>query len=530
MADTEGGFRLTFGEGRGLLSLASRDISAFGRVERLELEIPNLRFPFDVSGGVTRFKNHRLRLREMAVSFQADDLAGYLRGARLADYGLFAPQVEIDDGLVRIGARAVLGDRQAEFTATGAFTMVQPGRARLSMFDVRVYGFLPVPPPLLVTALFTALGAAPSHQPDEGVAPLLHLEGATDVEIDVRELALLALLPMHGWRMPERRHLDGTTLRAEAASQRLTVAFFPSQDTPEPAGLAVMPAGLADHAAAMSRLAAAERALLAGDVPRALESYRQAAPVETGDQTGTARLLNLLTSSAETLPEAETAASAALERWPGLASALLAEAVAASESGRPSHAAELFESLAGSSDRSRMDRAFASLAAARQWARAEQMDRAARALEESLANRFIIGPAVRALALRLGTEGRWDEILPVLARQELCARTGSADDVRATVEMAELAVASGEPDLCAKAVDALDDLLQREDWPDPTVPRAEAARQMAALCLVLGDEDAAIEWLNECLQGGHLRSARRQPRGGASVGSVGSRRAHPRLG
>ena len=36
------------------------------------------------------------------------------------------------------------------------------------------------------------------------------------------------------------------------------------------------------------------------------------------------------------------------------------------------------------------------------------------------------------------------------------------------------AVASGEPDLCAKAVDALDDLLQREDWPDPTVPRAEA--------------------------------------------------------
>ena len=513
MADTEGGFRLTFGEGRGLLSLASRDISAFGRVERLELEIPNLRFPFDVSGGVTRFKNHRLRLREMAVSFQADDLAGYLRGARLADYGLFAPQVEIDDGLVRIGARAVLGDRQAEFTATGAFTMVQPGRARLSMFDVRVYGFLPVPPPLLVTALFTALGAAPSHQPDEGVAPLLHLEGATDLEIDVRELALLALLPMHGWRMPERRHLDGTTLRAEAASQRLTVAFFPSQDTPEPAGLAVMPAGLADHAAAMSRLAAAERALLAGDVPRALESYRQAAPVETGDQTGTARLLNLLTSSAETLPEAETAASAALERWPGLASALLAEAVAASESGRPSRAAELFESLAGSSDRSRMDRAFASLAAARQWARAEQMDRAARALEESLANRFIIGPAVRALALRLGTEGRWDEILPVLARQELCARTGSADDVRATVEMAELAVASGEPDLCAKAVDALDDLLQREDWPDPTVPRAEAARQMAALCLVLGDEDAAIEWLNECLQGetpGPIAQAARQ--------------------
>ena len=501
MADTEGAFRLTFVEGRGLLSLAGRDIAAFGRVEKLELEIPNLRFPFDLSGGVTRFKNHRLKLREMAVSFEADDLAGFLRDARLADYGLFGPEVEIDDGLVRIGARAVLGDRQAGFTATGAFTMVQPGRARLSMFDVRVYGFLPVPPPLLVTALFTAVGAAPSRQPDEGVAPLVHLEGATDLEIDVRELALLALLPMHGWRMPERRHLDGTALRAEAAAQRLTVAFFPSEDAPEPAGLAVVPARLADHAATMSRLAAAESALLARDVSSALQSYRQAAPVEAGDRSGTSRLLNLLSSAAESLPEAETTASAALERWPGLASALSAKAIAASESGRPAQAAELFESLAGSSDGSRMDRRFALLAAARQWAWAEQTDRAARALEEALADRLTIGPAVRALALRLGAEGRWDEILPMLGRRALSASPGSPDDVAATIEMAELAAASGEPDLCAKAVDSLDGLLLREDWPDPAVPRAEAARQMAALCLVLGDEEAAIEWLNECLQG-----------------------------
>ena len=501
MADTEGAFRLTFVEGRGLLSLAGRDLSAFGRVDKLELEIPDLRFPFDLSGGVTRFKNHRLKLREMAVSFAADDLAGFLREARLADYGLFGPEVEIDDGLVRIGARAVLGDREAEFTATGALTMVQPGCARLSMFDVRVYGFLPVPSPLLVTALFTALGAAPSRQPDEGVAPLLHLEGATDLEINVRELALLALLPMYGWRMPERRHLDGAALRAEAASQRLTIAFFPSQDTHEPAGASLMSARLVEHAAAMSRLAVAESALLTGDVANALASYRQAAPVETGDQAVIARLLSLLTSAAETLPEAETTAAAALQRWPGLASAQLAEAVAASEDGRPVQAAEAFENLADSSDGSRMDRAAALLAAARQWARAEEMDRAGRVLEESLGQRLRIGPAVRALALRLGVEGRWDEILPMLGRRGLDAGAGSADDVGATIEMAELAVASGEPDLCAKAVDSLDDLLLRETWPDPVVPRAEAARQMAALCLVLGDEEAAIEWLNDCLQG-----------------------------
>ena len=501
MADTEGAFRLTFVEGRGLLSLAGRDIPGFGRVEKLELEIPNLRFPFDLSGGVTRFKNHRLKLRELAVSFEAKDLKGFLRDARLADYGLFGPEVEIEDGLVRVGARAVLGDRQAEFTATGALTMVQPGCARLSMFDVRVYGFLPVPPPLLVAALFMALGAAASPEPSDGVVPLVRLEGATDLEIDVRELALLALLPMQGWRMPERHHLDGTALRAEAVSQRLTVGFFPSQGAAEPAGSSLMPDRLADHTAAMSRLAAAERALLAGDVARSIEGYRQATPVESGDQAGTARLLNLLASATETLPEAEQTASAALQRWPGLASALVAQAIAASESSRPGLAAELLETLAASSDGSRMDRAFALLAAARQWARAEQPDRAVRALEESLAGRSALGPAARALALRLGAEGRWDEILPMLGRRAQDAQTGSSDDVGAAVEMAQLAVASGEPDLCAKAVDSLDDLLLREHWPDPAVPRAEAARLMAALCLVLGDEEAAIEWLHECLQG-----------------------------
>ena len=501
MVDTEGAFRLTFVEGRGLLSLAGRNIPGFGRVEKLELEIPNLRFPFDLSGGVTRFKNHRLKLRELAASFEAKDLMGFLRNARLADYGLFGPEVEIEDGLVRVGARAVLGDRQAEFTATGALTMVQPDCARLSMFDVRVYGFLPVPPPLLVAALFMAVGAAASPEPNDGVVPLVRLEGATDLEIDVRELALLALLPMQGWRMPERHHLDGTAMRAEAASQRLTVAFFPSQGAAEPAGSSLTPDRLADHTAAMSRLAAAERALLAGDVARSIESYRQAAPVETGDQAGTARLLNLLASATETLPEAEATGSAALQRWPGLASALAAQATAASESGRPELAAELLERLATGSDSSRMDRAFALLAAARQWVRAEQTDRAVRALEDSLAGRSALGPAARALALRLGTEGRWDEILPMLGRRTQGTQPGSSDDVGATLEMAELALASGEPDLCAKAVDSLDDLLLRERWPDPTVPRAEAARLMAALCLVLGDDEAAVEWLHECLQG-----------------------------
>jgi len=175
MADTEGAFRLTFVEGAGFSAWLAGTSLPLAGWRNWSWRSPTCAFP-SICRGSDPVQDHRLRLRELGVSFEAKDLTGFLREARLADYGLFGPEVEIEDGLVRIGARAVLGDRQAEFTATGALTMVQPGCARLSLFDVRVYGFLPVPPPLLVAALFMALGAAPSSESEDGVAPLVHLE------------------------------------------------------------------------------------------------------------------------------------------------------------------------------------------------------------------------------------------------------------------------------------------------------------------------------------------------------------------
>jgi hypothetical protein len=93
MADSEGAFRLTFVQGRGLLSLGGRDFEGLGRVDTLELEIPNLHFPFDLSGGVARFKNRRLRLRELALFVGSRELTGFLRRAPLGGFGIFDPQV-----------------------------------------------------------------------------------------------------------------------------------------------------------------------------------------------------------------------------------------------------------------------------------------------------------------------------------------------------------------------------------------------------------------------------------------------------
>ena len=159
------GFALTFVDGRAVLGLEGRPLSPLGRVERLEMEVPNLRFPFDFSGGVARFRNRRCRLRELSLSLSPADVAAFLRSPRLADFGIFDPQVTLTSGELRLDAAARVGEREVGFTARARLLPVPPRRARLAFFDVRVYGFLPVPGPMLVAALFATAGALPGTGP-----------------------------------------------------------------------------------------------------------------------------------------------------------------------------------------------------------------------------------------------------------------------------------------------------------------------------------------------------------------------------
>jgi hypothetical protein len=196
MVESEGAFRLTFVQGRGLLSLAGRDFEGLGRVDSLELEIPNLRFPFDLSGGVARFKNRRLRLRELALFVSSRELTGFLAKAPLAEFGIYDPRVTVSGSRLTLCARVLLGGHESEITAVALVSPQPPRSAGLCVYDVRAYGFLPIPVPLVVTALFSALGAeSPANlDPEVALPPLLHIRSASDIRIDVCELAMLAIL------------------------------------------------------------------------------------------------------------------------------------------------------------------------------------------------------------------------------------------------------------------------------------------------------------------------------------------------
>lgn len=503
MAEPEGAFRLTFVEGRGLLTLAGRDIPELGRVDRLELEIPNLRFPVDVSGGLARFKNRRLKLRHLSVSFGASDLAQALRAGRLADFGIVDPRVEIDGDLIRLTARALVGEHEAEFTVIAGLTVSAPFCARLVVFDVRLFGFLPVPAPALPMALCAALGAG---RGDGGCAdatslpPLLRLDGPSDVEIDLLDLFLLAVLPMYGWRLPERRHMAASAVLSGPSADRIQICF--GESPPDSASVSgkIQPQ-LAAHATLREHFAEAEAALLAGDVRSAIETYGRANPLQADDRLATERLLWLLASGTATLGEAEALAEKTLVHWPDNRAALLVQAIAISQRERFADAAVIYERFGALalSEGAPADHACAYWAAARLWVRAGDEARAIADLDAAVAHRSL-PPAVRALARFRAEEGRWDEISPLLARGEGDGGLEPGEgDARGAIEFAELATVSRDPALCGRAVAILDGLLSREIWPDPDVPRAEAARQMALLSEAVGDHDTAVEWLRDCL-------------------------------
>lgn len=507
MAESEGAFRLTFVQGRGLLSLTGRDFEGLGHVDSLELEIPNLRFPFDLSGGVARFKNRRLHLRELALFVGSRDIGGFLSRAPLADFGIFNPRVSIEGTRLTLCARVALGGREVEVTALAAIAPCAPRSVSLCIYGVRCYGFLPIPAPLVVTALFSALGAeSPANRDasaDFAVPSLIQVRSAAEVRIDVCELAMLAILPMHGWRLPQRSQVQIRVAGGAAQATRIPFVFseVDPMATADPLlGEDVIPAVLAMRDFGI-RAQPVEEALARGDIGTALAQLRAQGPLDAGDRVGTRRLLQVLVAAQDTLSEAGEVAQAALVRWPNFAPAVLALAVLASERGQPEEAAGFYERLAElSAEQGRADdESCALLAAARQCARMGETNRALVLLERSLIHR--LRPVARARVSKRAVAGDWDEILSAIADESASDAPEIHDEVAESLALVRQGTFAKDDALVAQAADSLESLLARGQWPESSLSRAEAAYELGLVRLSLADDEAASRWFAACIEG-----------------------------
>src|SRR5262245_51972922 len=93
------GFSLSLVEGKGVLGLRGQPFFDVIAIEELELEIPGLRFPFDLTGGPSRFRRKRCRMRGATLVVTERRLDAWLR----ARPGL------AELGVEELGARVVAG-------------------------------------------------------------------------------------------------------------------------------------------------------------------------------------------------------------------------------------------------------------------------------------------------------------------------------------------------------------------------------------------------------------------------------------
>ena len=196
------GFALRFVDGKGVLGLGDKLELGLVGVDRLELRVPNLRFPFDVSGGVARFQSRRCDFGACELTIDGARLQAWLDArTRLSRLGISQLRARIADGRIELSARARVGDSEAALTAR--VTLEPAGGQRLAarIGDVRLYGFLPAPAPLIGLGIAVGLGAEP-----EGKGHPLSVRGTGELSLNPLELLLWRALPPAGWRLPRYRH------------------------------------------------------------------------------------------------------------------------------------------------------------------------------------------------------------------------------------------------------------------------------------------------------------------------------------
>ncbi len=400
-------FSLAPGDGRMLLSLTAWPLAGIARIEDVAVEIST-----PAAGDATRpWPTARLRKRRgrLLAATVTTDLARIAAGlerpsmrARLAAAGISDLRIGLAEGAFRLVGRAAMSDREASFTARARLDRAsprrqdQPGnlggfpdptarlntpettRIRLSIEDLRIYGFLPVPAPVVARAILSSLVQA---RPGTRWC----------IDFDPLEMALLETFAASGWRLPDA---GGTRLKTiEITSSRIAIGWnggagdaeMPDDDAPISAVVAA--ATLAATTAALApELDEADGLLARGDHRGALDTYRRVLE-RAPDGPAATRVLEILVSSAAHLDEADELAGEILTRQSEAPLPLLVRAVAAAEHGDPALAADTYEQIATIARRRNEDEdvIIARLAAAEQWLRADKTDRAYRLTEQVLA-------------------------------------------------------------------------------------------------------------------------------------------------
>ena len=416
-------FVLRLVEGKGFLGLKSPLALPLGRLERLDLEIPDLRFPFDGSGETERFRNRRCSVRDAALRIDEDQLSAWLTSRPLARFGIEELRAKLAGDTVQLAGALVIGDRRTAFTCRAQLLAVE-ARLVVRLEDLRTYQSLPAAAPLVGLAVLYALGARPPAERGPDSPPGFILRGIDAMEVDALSLSLWRGLLPSGWRLPRAVALDA--IRIDGEGRALTLCFFESSSGALPdSHTSPIPV------AAREELERADSRLSAGDLPAALEAYEALGPHPLAIERRIATLLAMPGRAAD----AEALARELVTRQPERGSSATLLALALAERGALEDAAELFQRAAVLSERA--GEPAAAIEAALRAAELLLDTRPTAAtplLERVVAGRSTHSRATQLLADRYAAENRGADLLR-LEKRRLSQARGQEEEAQARVRL-----------------------------------------------------------------------------------------------
>ncbi|HWE30642.1 MAG TPA: hypothetical protein VHB97_21695, partial [Polyangia bacterium] len=497
-------FEIQVGDGRGLLLLRPRTFFGWLRVESLQLAIPEVHFPLDITGGMAQFQRQRCPVLEATISVERAGFTELLqrRASLLTAAGFEAVGVELAADGIELTAQARLREWTAELVVRVAVE-AEERMLRLRVSQATTFGFIRRPAALLAHDLLCVLLGA-STTPTAEAAPM---QSATTRALGVVQLRpldwfVMSVLAPAGWRLPELEGLrlgsvslthNGASLRWSRADDGTAASAPSTADAPAPATVRAAPRsvrGVVDELAAR----AIDEALLRNDLAGAASACRLEMTRRPERAAAlTERLLAILCTRDASLREAEQMARDALARWPEFGAAHLALAAVESARGRSVEAAQHFGETARMAEaRGDVVLAVRAAAAAARQLQTSDPPRAALLYERVLALRPSDREASDALAELYAASGRWEELKRLL-HARLAGARDDGERLEAHLRVAELSfrrlrdAAAAHDDLQAAATLAPDDrrvwelLAQVSDAGGDVAGSAVALERLAAV-------------------------------------------------
>ncbi len=395
------GFTLSFVAGKGLLTTRDLKLGPFD-IKVLELEIPHIKFPFDVTGGAEKFKTRRCELKHLTVALSGEAIAELIHAADATAHGFYELKSAMRDGHIELAGRIQGAEHAADFTMRAALLPRALDELALVFYDTRVYGVLPIPSALIPTMLRRALDVP-------FLAPTPGGERASTWIVKPAEQFVRNIMPQLGWKVPDTSKV--AIAEAQLNRGQLIVAIGPQGEPSQKQVREHLPptdAALVHEGASL--FDEAELLLSEGQLMESYELYRTALDDERGGKFVRDRLLQIGAALPDLALETKQLADEILAKTPSDVQSLLALGAIALRDRAFGEAASRFDKLSEQSrdGKERFDAVAGELASA---AAAAPIDREAAiaGYERAAARARDSVVAYRALFELRSAAGDWDK-------------------------------------------------------------------------------------------------------------------------